>query len=260
MTASRPLITSLHSHRAVRACVLFTVAAALMTTTHAQNSQAPQPDLSMVAPQVIGQTNAFRSSNGLAPVASDPRLAQAAQDFAEFIARTDLYGHEADGRNPEDRVLAAGYEYCIVAENLGYLFDTAGFTTDVLASRLVDSWKRSAMHRKNMLLAAVTEVGIGVAQSTRTQRYYAVQIFGRRRSAATRFEVANRIGTAVNYKIDDEVFNLPARVTRTHTWCTDGTLQLLGTDATDGNALTLRNGARYVVTRDDAGRVRLKIE
>jgi uncharacterized protein YkwD len=260
MTALRASIMSLRRQRAFGACVLFTVVATLTTTTDAQNPQPPRPDLSLVAPRVIDQTNALRSSNGLAPVVDEPRLARAAQSFAEFIASTDLYGHTADGRNPGDRALTASYEYCVVAENLGYVFDSAGFTTEILASRLVDGWKKSALHRKNMLLAAATEIGVGVAESARTRRYYAVQLLGRPRNAAMRFEVVNRTGTAVNYKIHDEAFNLAARVTRTHAWCTDGTLRLIGNDATDDDGLTLRNGARYVVTRDASGQARLHIE
>jgi uncharacterized protein YkwD len=241
-------------------CALLVAAATLATAVGAQTSRERRPDLIAVAPQVIEQTNTLRSRHGIEPVVSSTPLAEAAQAFAEFMAATDRYGHEADDRKPTDRAQAQGYEPCVVAENLAYTFNSAGFTTEALALRLVEGWTRSPEHRKNMLLAAATDIGIGVAQSPRTQRYYAVQLLGRPRSAATKFEVANRAGIDIRYEIDGEVFNLPVLVTRTHTRCTDGTLRLLTSESADGVALRLRDGARYLATRDPAGQIRLQPE
>ena len=246
--------------RSIGRCSLFVVAAVFATAVGAQTSPERRPDLTAVVPLVIEQTNALRSRHGIEPVVTNTRLAGAAQAFAEFMAATDRYGHEADDRKPTDRAMAQGYERCVVAENLAYAFNSTGFTTEALASRLVEGWTKSPEHRRNMLLAAVTDIGIGVAQSPRTQRYYAVQLLGRPRSAATKFEVANRAGIDLRYEVDGEVFSLPVRVTRTHTRCTDGSLRLLTSETADGAALRLRDGARYVATRDTSGQVRLQLE
>ena len=45
----------------------------------------------------------------------------------------------------------------------------------------VEGWERSAAHRKNMLDRDATEIGVAVAHSPRTGRYYGVQVFGRPR-------------------------------------------------------------------------------
>lgn len=237
-------------------CVLFAMAtAALATSADAQSPHGRPPDASIVGPQVIAQTNALRGRHGLTAVEPDANLAEAAQKFAEFMARTERYGHEADARRPADRAAAEGYEHCMLAENIAYVVSSSGFTSEQLASRLVAGWWQSPGHRENILLAPATHTGFGVAQSERSMRYYAVQLFARPRSASTRFEVANRTDTPVRYEVDGEAFNLATKVTRTHTRCTDATLRILWPDDTDGTTgVRPRNGARYVVARDRSGR------
>ena len=247
-------------HIVAIARMLIAIAAVVMAATvSAQSSRARMPDLSEVGPQVIEQTNVLRLRNGLGPVKPDARLSEAAQKFADFMANTERYGHEADARAPSERTAAAGYEHCMVAENIGYIFNTSGFSSEQLASRLIDGWTKSPGHFRNMLLSEASDIGIGVAQSERSQRFYAVQLFARPDSASTRFEVANRADTPVRYEVDGEAFDLPVRVTRTHTRCADVTLRILSPDEMDGTTrVRARNGARYVVSRDPSGRFSLQ--
>ncbi len=170
------------------------------------------------------------------------------------MAATDRYGHEADDRAPEKRALAAGYEYCVVAENLAYLVKSTGFTTDELTSHLMAGWFESEGHRKNLLLAAVTDIGIGIAQSERSRRYYAVQLFGRPKRAMVTVRVTNRTRAPLRYEIDGEDFSLPVRATRTHQRCTEGNLRMVGPN-TGEVEVPLRNGAQYLATRDSSGHV-----
>jgi uncharacterized protein YkwD len=110
-----------------------------------------QPDLSTAERLVIATTNEFRAGQRLAPTKPDPKLAAAARDFAAYMARTDRYGHEADGRSPPDRAHAHGYAYCTVAENIAFLQNAAGYSSEALASGAFDGWKQSPQHRRNML-------------------------------------------------------------------------------------------------------------
>jgi uncharacterized protein YkwD len=234
-------------------CLLF--AMALATAAGAQSPRGQQPDPAIVGLQVIEQTNALRSRHGLTAVEPDENLAAAAQKFAEFMAHTERYGHEADARRPADRAAAEGYEHCMVAENIAYVFSSSGFTSEQLASRLIAGWWQSPGHRENMLLAPVIHIGFGVAQSEHSKRFYAVQLFARPRSASTRFEVANSTDSPVRYEVDGEAFNLAIKVTRTHTRCSDSTLRILWPEDTEGTTgVRPRNGARYVVARDRSGR------
>jgi hypothetical protein len=114
-------------------------------------------DIEETAQAVVERTNAFRKSQGLEPQAVNPALAQAARDFAGFMAKTGKYGHAADGRKPAERAAAHGYEYCIVLENIAYLYRSTGYDTATLGRELVEGWRKSPEHRRNMLDPAATQ-------------------------------------------------------------------------------------------------------
>jgi uncharacterized protein YkwD len=161
-----------------KACLTLVVAAAISMAI------APRPALAAVnaavaVEQMLQATNRLRDEAGLPPLKADERLARAALDFARYMAQSDRYGHQADGREPSQRVEAAGYDWCMVAENIGWQYDSRGFDTATLARRLVDGWEKSPPHRGNMLDKRPREIGIGTAQSPRTGRHYAVQLFAR---------------------------------------------------------------------------------
>ncbi len=179
---------------------------------------AKQADLAGTGALIVQQTNRFRKEMGRDAVATNPVLAQTAADFAKFMAKTNKFGHTADGNHPNDRARQQGYDSCLIAENIAVEFSSRGFTTQALASKFVQGWKHSPGHRKNMLDPDVIETGVGVAQSE-TGYYYAVQMFGRPRSKSITFRVANKSGTTVEYWLGDRSFKLPPDYTETHTVC-----------------------------------------
>lgn len=229
-------------------------------STSSPSAQTVLPDLPAVAIRVIDLTNAFRTRNGLLPVSIEPRLSRAAQDFADVLAAKDRLGHDIDGRAPTERVDAAGYRHCMAAENIAYLFDSVGFTTEQLAARLMHGWEQSAEHRRNMLLAPVMHIGVGVAQNAGNGHYYAVQLFGRPSSAAIRFEVANGADVDLRYEVDREAFDLAPHVTRTHTRCIDAALAILAPESGERPGIRVRDGAHYVIVRDPAGQLQLQMQ
>lgn len=180
---------------------------------------AAAADPAAVSAAVVERTNEFRKSQGLEAVSSDAALEAAARAFARFMARTGKYGHGADGRTPPQRAAAAGYDYCLVAENIAYQYRSRGYDSAAkLAAELVEGWKNSPEHRKNMLEPAATETGVGIAQGE-AGRYFAVQMFGRPQRAAIRFSVENASGKAVQYRAGGESYTLAPRVTRSHMFC-----------------------------------------
>ena len=189
----------------------------------------------------------------LAAVEPNLQLLKTARYFADFMARTDKYGHHADGSAPSDRAGKFGYEYCIISENIAYQFSSAGFGTQQLAVRLFEGWQNSPEHRKNMLDPNVSDTAVAIALSADTGHYYAVQIFGRPKSQTIQFSVANHAGVAVEYTVDDQTFPLPPRVTRTHQVCRPPVVSLRGA------SVEPRNGQSLVVANDD-GAVQLKIQ
>jgi uncharacterized protein YkwD len=178
-----------------------------------------KPDLAAAEKIIIDRTNEFREKEGNPRVEVNPKLTETARYFADYMAKTDRYGHTADGSRPADRAAKHGYEHCIVAENIAYRYNSSGFSTDELGTHFFTGWRESPGHRKNMLDPDVTETGVAIARSEKTGYYYAVQLFGRPKSKAIEFHIKNRTEAAVNYRIGEESFALEPGYTRTHLRC-----------------------------------------
>ena len=206
-----------------------------------------------VTRKLLQRTNELRAASGWKPLSSEPRLAAAAARFAQYMAETDRYGHEVDGRLPPERVKAHGYDHCLAAENIAFASSTRGFQADELAQRLFDGWVQSPPHRRNLLDGDMTEVGMAVAQSPRSGRHYAVQMFGRPKSLAVRITLANRSRETVHYELGGESYELKPNVIRTHDRCRRALLALTaeGLDGPSAKPIQVTHGARYRV--EDAG-------
>jgi uncharacterized protein YkwD len=129
--------------------------------------------------EVLVQTNAFRREHGLSMLRAESRLMQAAKRHAANMARkdrfgdTDKNGHVMDGLDPGDRVQVSGYSFSLVAENVGWQLGKS----DPVAS-MVEGWKNSPGHRKNLLIPEMSDTGVGVAKG-QSGRWYFVQVFGK---------------------------------------------------------------------------------
>jgi uncharacterized protein YkwD len=177
------------------------------------------PDSSEVVREIMQRVNDFRRSQGVAPLAFEPHLNAAAWDFAGVLARTDRFGHDADGRDPTQRASAAGYRWCMVAENIALESSSAGFGSTELAQSLFEGWIHSPGHRRNLLAADATQTGIALAYSPNSDRWYAVQMFGRPASDRIAFDIANRSATTVTWRVGDRSWSLPPGMRRTDETC-----------------------------------------
>ncbi len=217
-----------------------------------------KPDMDKAREQIFASTNQFRQKEKRGKLKSNADLAKAAQSFAQFMADTDKYGHTADGKEPWDRVAKAGYDYCIVLENIAYLYDSEGFKTDDLSKTLVDSWEKSPPHRKNMLDPEVSEIGVGLARSSKTGRFYAVQDYGRPKADNITFKIANKTDVEIKYAVNGKDFTLAPGVIETHESCRPPELKFQwpeGAEAAKDAKETLHPaaGSDYVVRKNDSG-------
>lgn len=208
--------------------------------------------------RIVERTNEFRKEKGREPVQTNPKLKETAAYFAQYMARTDKYGHHADGQRPSQRADNHGYDYCLVSENIAYAYSSAGLSPDELVDKFVTGWIESKGHRENMLEPAVTETGVAVAQSKSSNNYYAVQMFGRPESMKIEFQVSNRSKTTVSYELGDRSFELPPRYTRTHQRCepTEMKMELPSEESSEKPAtktLQPAGGEHYVVSSDPSG-------
>ncbi len=221
---------------------------------------ANRPNLTEALKRVRALTNAFREDQGRRKVTINPELAKAAQYFAEFMARTSRYGHKADGSTPAGRAEKFGYAYCIIAENLAYTYNSDGFTADDLAKEIVDGWKASPGHRKNMLDPDVTEAGMALAQAPDGGYIFAVQLYGRPRSKALEFEITNRSLTTVEYSMGDRPFKLEPGHVRSHQVCRPRDLKFRWQDSQgEARLVQPKNGDRIVIT-EKSGALELNVD
>ena len=220
-----------------------------LSASEAASRPDSTPDLDKAARRIVERTNTFRSDQDREPLNPDPALEQTAQYFADFMARTDEYGHTADGSRPSERAASRGYEYCVVSENIAYQYNSLGFTTGELVEGFVEGWKDSPGHRKNMLDPAVTETGVAIAHSDTTGHYYAVQMFGLPKSAMTEFSLQNRTESVIQYTVAEQSFSLPPRYRRTHQQCQQVELTVKWPDDQAATELEPEAGQLWVITR-----------
>ncbi len=220
--------------------------AAALVPAHMARAQTV-PDLAQAATLVVAQTNRLRAAQGLPPATPSAALTATAQGFAQFMAETDRYGHEADGRQPAQRAQAQGYAFCMVSENIAYQFNSAGFATAGLAAAVAGGWEQSPPHRHNMLAPQATDTGVALARSARSGRIYAVQMFGRPAAMALHFRISNDAPRAAAYDIDGQRFDLPPGVTRSHAQCSAERLAL------GDSVLRPADGGRYRIAAAPGG-------
>ena len=217
------------------------------------------PDLPQTEAAIVELTNAFRKANALQEVTPNAALTAAARAFADYIARSGKFSHEADGRTPQDRVLAQGYRYCLIAENLAWNLDSRGYDTGRLAREVVEGWKASPGHRENLLLRGATEIGIAVVRAhDATPKFVSVQVFGRPETAQVRFAIRNLTGSPVRYVLSDQRETIQPRETITHTDCEPRPLKFEAVRAQA--AFAPKDGDRFTVRTSKTGTVEVSVE
>ena len=119
--------------------------------------------------EVVAKTNDFRKANGLPSLQINDHLNELAQKHSEAMAKgSTSFGHDGfDKRNA--RATASIKTLSSFAENVAYGPETA--------AQVVENWKNSAGHRRNMLGKSYKIIGVGIARGKNGQLFY-TQIFG----------------------------------------------------------------------------------
>jgi uncharacterized protein YkwD len=104
---------------------------------------------------VIRLMNDYRAQQGLPPLASEKRLAMAAEDRMRHMEEEGYWAHTApDGLTPFFWVKHRDYEFRAVGENLATGFETARV--------LVEAWMESPGHRANIMSSLYEDCGIAI--------------------------------------------------------------------------------------------------
>ena len=122
--------------------------------------------------ELITLINGQRESNGLKPLAPHSQLKAAAHGHSADMACNELSSHaSSDGSSTGDRVIAQGYRFLAMGENIAAGYDTP--------EEVVAEWMRSAKHRKNILDPSFTDIGAGyIYRSNSRYCSYWTAIFG----------------------------------------------------------------------------------
>ena len=217
------------------------------------------PDLPKVEIAIVEMTNVFRKEQALGSVKPEPTLTRTARAYARFLAAATMFSHEADGRRPADRIKAAGYAACGSAENLAWMLDSRGFETRDLALRMVEGWKGSPPHRKNLLMTGATETSIADSQGDGREEIHGGATPGAAAVAAIRLPHRERQRRAVGYTLGGKAEDLPANGVVRYTLCEAATLTFGGVRAC-GDPLRDEVRPSYKLSRSSDGGIKVEID
>jgi hypothetical protein len=117
--------------------------------------------------QLLQLVNQARNQQGLKPLAWDPALAVAAQQHAQWVARSAELAHQYPGEpDLATRASNAGARFHEIAENVAEGQSVA---------QLHAEWMNSPHHRANILDPNITSIGIAIVQ--RGGKLFAVEDF-----------------------------------------------------------------------------------
>lgn len=126
------------------------------TSTPTQTSSAPTVTRAATTP-FTSLLNDFRASQGRGQVVPSVTLNRAAQRHADDMVRRGYFSHDSPGGPNGDtfiaRSRAAGCQSRAGAENIA-----DGQRNE---AEVIEAWKNSSGHRRNMLVGSYTQYGLG---------------------------------------------------------------------------------------------------
>ena len=134
----------------------------------AADKPAPAPDPPLTADEktILELTNKARAARDLPPLTVSAALTKVARAHSANMAKQEKMNHVLDGKDPFDRMKAAGYKYTRAAENIA-------MGENVTVADIFDGWMKSKKgHRENILDEKCTEIGIGISRNDKGEVYY----------------------------------------------------------------------------------------
>lgn len=129
--------------------------------------EIPDTQNKSFAQQVVDLVNRERAKEGLAPLTMDETLNQAALVRAKEI-QTSFSHTRPNGSGFATAIKEAGAAYRTAGENIAWGQDSP--------EEVVEAWMNSAGHRKNIMNASFTRIGVGHLQNGAGTDYWA-QLF-----------------------------------------------------------------------------------
>jgi uncharacterized protein YkwD len=153
---------------------LYSFLFAVPQADHFSRETADLRERERVRREMLASVNAARKQARLQPLKANARLDKAAQGHAEDMLARGYFAHKSpSGTTVRERAKAAGYDWRAIGENIAF-----GQTS---VEEVMETWLDSPGHRKNILTASFTELGVGIAMGLGPDgkyQVYWVQNFG----------------------------------------------------------------------------------
>ncbi len=114
-----------------------------------------EEDIGALERRMVELVNVEREARGLPVLAAPPALSAVAREHSAKMAASGEVSHEASGMSMEERIRSAAPDTCFYGENLSKNTSLEYALTDLMLSE---------DHRKNLLNARFTRVGVGIAR------------------------------------------------------------------------------------------------
>ena len=177
------------------------------TLARADNLLADPDQYTFAQEYLLMLINRERSAAGLDKVRLDPLAGQAAKQHADEMLAHNYFSHwDLTGRKPTRRFnLLGGFD--AVGENIYYASNHRGGLQSLL-DNAIETLMASTGHRKTMLGANYTHVGLGLALSADSKRFYLAQELVARLGGEYKFPLTARVGESpqVSGRYDPAVF------------------------------------------------------
>ncbi len=136
--------------------------------------------------------DSLRAKKKLESLENDVYLKKAAQLHADWMNEKEKLTHfqnKSKTKTPQDRVEMVGGKISAIGENVAYtLFNTEirdkkgklfiNSTYQQVANDLVQMWRNSKGHYKNIITKDFSKTGIALSVDFETNKIYATQVFG----------------------------------------------------------------------------------
>ncbi len=123
--------------------------------------------------EALRLVNEYRASKGLPALSLDDHATAAAEILVKDMASHDHMSHVGPkGADLQKRLTMAGYHYRVAAENVGV--GQRSF------AQMIDGWKKSTPHSRNILLAEAKHMGIAYEYKpdTKYKTYWTLIVAG----------------------------------------------------------------------------------
>lgn len=176
---------SIISTRRTNAVFFSNVSSASSSSSSASSVAAPvQPQsVQELRLEILHLVNAARMQIGLLPVRYNRLLENAAQAYADRMAREGFFGHVApDGQTLRDRIAVTGYASTSFSADCncvkGFSFGENLGRGQKSAQEVMRDWMNSPAHRAAILNSDYTDLGVGVSAGVWVQEFGGILLPG----------------------------------------------------------------------------------